>query len=111
MVNKLRFSVRPASAAHANSNAQNAAHESHYSTVGALADKSEGQDDLTQRRFGDRKMEQNLVIRSGGSKGIVHRVKCPILLLQDKLSTDVVPGYQVADIGLVLYCVDGQVMH
>ena len=85
-------------AAKADGDAQNVAHEFHHATVGGATNEGEGKNDLTQPRFGDRKIKQNRVICSGGSKGIVDRLKCPILLLVDEFSTDVILGCQVTDV-------------
>ena len=61
--------------------------------------RGESQNDLAQPRFGDRKIEQDLVICSGASKGIVDRFKSQILLLVDELA---------ADVGRARHCLDSQ---
>ena len=96
-------------AAHADGYTQNVAHEFHHATVGTVTNEGEGQNDLAQPRFGDRKIEQDLVICSRGSKGIVDRFKRQILLLVDELATDVVIGCQTADVGRARHCLDSQV--
>ena len=53
--------------AHANRHAHNVTHELHHTTVGAMADEGEGQNDLAQPLFGDRQIEQDLVICSAGA--------------------------------------------
>lgn len=96
-------------AAHADGYTQNVAHEFHHATVGAVANECEGQDDLTQPRFGDWKIKQNILICAGWSKDLLQRLNCQVLLLVDKLTTDVVLGCQVADVGRAAHCLDGQV--
>ena len=79
-------------AALADGHAHNVAQEFHHTTVGAAANEREGQADLTQPGFGDWKIEQNLIVCGAWRKGVVERLKRPILLLVDELSTDVVLG-------------------
>jgi hypothetical protein len=96
-------------AAHADGYTQNVAHEFHHATVGVVANECEGQDDLTQPRFGDWKIKKTSSSAQAGAKTSCSACTARFFCWLDKLTTDVVLGCQVADVGRAAQCLAGRV--